>query len=186
VNMLPVGDRIPRNEAIEIYGTAKFRAAWVGERGTEEYELTQKYKIVNGMRPPVPSELVDALYVAEERAVRQDRQYHEAILWLENHGMDCVRGLAEGLDRKTFEAAFAREFGRAPSSITRTRFLHPSDAALIQEALNALAEGKVSNAYQADGLVYKRAEGQSPTQNRDRLRKAIARQWQSPKIAKDT
>ena len=179
-------DRIPRDEAIEIYGKAKFREAWVGERSTEEYELTQKYKIVNGRRPPVPAELVDKLYVAEERAARQDRQYREAILWLENHGMDCVRGLTEGLDRKTFEAAFAREFGRAPPSITKTKFLHASDAALVAEAVNALAEGRVSNAYQAAGLVYERAEGQSPTQNRDRLRKAIAKQWQSPKIAKDT
>ena len=112
----PARDRIPRNKAIEIYGKAKFRAAWVGERSTEEYELTQKYKIVNGRRPPVPAELVDKLYVAEERSARQDRQHREAIHWLENHGMDCVRGLAEGVDRKTFEAAFAREFGRSPPS----------------------------------------------------------------------
>jgi hypothetical protein len=112
----PAGDRIPRNEAIEIYGKAKFRDAWVGDRSKEEWELEQKYKITNGRRPPVPAELVDKLYVAEERSARQDRQIREAIPWLENHGMDCVRGLAEGLDRKTFEAAFAREFGRAPPS----------------------------------------------------------------------
>jgi hypothetical protein len=89
--------------------------------------------------------------------------------------MDCRDGAINGLDRKTFEAAFARKCGLVPPSIAEMKFRNPGDAPLVYEALIALAEGKVSNPYQASELVYKRATGPTPEQNRDRLRKAIAR-----------
>jgi len=51
---------------------------------------------------------------------------------------------------------------------------HPSDGPLIEEGLRAIAEGRASNPSQAAALVYRRADGPSSEQNRDRLRKAIA------------
>jgi hypothetical protein len=125
-------DRIPRNEAIEVWGKARFGGAWVGELSTEEYEPIQKYKLRNGTRPRVPPAVVDQLYVAEERAARSDRQHGEVNHWLENHGLDCVRGLKDGLDRELFEAAFQRDFGKKPETMS------PRDRAI----LNRLNAGK--------------------------------------------
>src|SRR5260370_20384491 len=108
-----MNDRVPRNETIEIIGRELFADAWVGEMTATEWELVQVHKIrfANGTKPP--AEIADQLYQTEERAARSDRQHHEVIQWLENHGLDCVRGLHDGLDRKTFETAFAQEVGRS-------------------------------------------------------------------------
>ena len=126
-------DRIPRNEAIEIVGKAQFGAAWIGEMTHEEWALTQKYKLKNGTWPKVPADIADKLYDAEERAARSDRQHRDVIHWLENRGLDCVRGLKHGLDREAFGAAFYRDFGKNPDTIS------PRDRAV----LNRLKSGKL-------------------------------------------
>ncbi len=132
-------DRIPRNEVIEIIGREQFADAWVGAMTTSEWEMTQahKFRFADGTKPP--SEIADQLYQAEERAARSDRQHREVIQWLENHGLDCVRGIRDGFDRRTFETAFARGFGRAlprngPEPL-KIKFRVASDGPLLQEAI---------------------------------------------------
>jgi hypothetical protein len=64
---------------------------------------------------------------------------------------------------------------------------YPSDEPLIQEALQAIADGRVVKPLQAAKLVYQRAEGPSPNSNLDRLRKLIAdevKAQSSPIVAK--
>jgi hypothetical protein len=173
-----VSERIPRNEAIEIVGREHFADAWVGEMTKSEWDIVQAHKsrFAAGTEPPV--EIADQLYLAEERAARSDRQHREVILWLENHGLDCVRGLRDGLDRKTFEKAFAKAFGssslprREPEAL-KTKFRIPSDGPLLQTALQALKDGKATGPYQAAKLVHAKAEGNSAEANLRRLRRLI-------------
>jgi hypothetical protein len=181
-----MNDRIPRNEAIEIIGKEQFVDAWVGEMTTSEWELVRAHKarFADGTKPS--AEIAEQLYQAEERAARSDRQHREVIQWLENHGLDCVRGLRDGFDRDTFETTFARVFGR--SSLPRNepeplkpeplkiKFRIASDGPLILEAVQAVLDGKATSAYQAAKLVYQTAEGNSPEANLDRLRKLIGRE----------
>ena len=175
-------DRIPRNDAIETVGRAMFKAAWVGELTDAEFDLIRKFKIVNGTRPPVPPELTQPLYIAEERGARADRQYREVIHWLEDRGLDCVAGLVSGLDRVIFDQVFSNAFG-APApmpSPAKSKYRHPGDATLVREGVEAIRNGLASNPFQAARLLYGRAEGSSDNQKIDRLRKSIGQQ-----IAKD-
>jgi hypothetical protein len=137
-------DRIPRNEAIDIVGKAQFGAAWIGELTQEEWALTQKYKLKNSTRPKVPADIANKLYDAEERAARADRQHRDVIHWLENHGLDCVRGLKDGLDREAFCAAFYKGFGKNPDTMS------PRDRAV----LNRLKSGKLPGEKDGPGSEY--------------------------------
>jgi hypothetical protein len=191
-----MNDSIPRNEAIEIIGREKFADAWVGELTTSEWELVQAHKnrFAAGAKPP--AEIADQLYQAEERAARSDRQHREVIQWLENQGHDCVRGIHDGFDRKTFETTLARVFVRAlprnepeppaPRALPIVKLLpltfkfrYASDGPLMQEGLQALKDKMVTGPYQAAKLVYEKAEGNSPEANLERLRKLIAKAWKT-------
>jgi hypothetical protein len=122
MNKAPLApERIARNDAVEIVGKAIFGDGWVGAASPEEWELAQKYKGRFADGTKVPANIADQVYEAEERLARSDRQNGEAILWLENRGLDCIRGLNDGFERKEFEALFTKAFGQAPSGSMSSR-----------------------------------------------------------------
>ncbi len=176
-------DRIPRNEAIEIVGRELFGEAWVGELTMAEWDLIQAHKSRFADNKRAPAEIADQLYQAEERAARSDRQHGHVIRWLEDRGLDCVRGIANGLARKTFEAAFAAAFGRVLTVHAKTKFRDPEDAKRVRKGITLLLEGRATNPYAAAKQV---AGRKAPEQLVDRLRKQIAKKWRaakSPEIA---
>jgi hypothetical protein len=175
-------NRIGRDEAIEIVGKAKFGDAWVTQATDEEIVLAKKYRDRFATGAKVPAHEAQAVYAAEEREARADRQNREVIHWLENRGLDCVRGLKEGLDRATFEKVFRAEFGRdrletdsdAPAKSTR----YATDEALVAEGMAGIKNRKYPNALKAAEALASRAEGVSTLEAKiDRLRRKIAKAW---------
>ena len=89
-----------------------------------------------------------------------------------------MRGLAEGLDRKIFAASLDKAFRRVLPRYPKTKYRHPGDAPLVQEAIDAVAQGRVTNPFQAAKLVCERADPKcTREQNLERLRKLIAKEW---------
>lgn len=159
-----MSDRIDRNEAIELVGKAKFGDAWVGSATDDEFNLAKKYRsrFVTGAKVPAQDAL--AVYEAEEREARADRQHREVIHWLENRGLDCVRGLTEGLDRAHFAKVFDAEFGLTrPESkpLAPGRKRYATDDGLVAEAVRRIGaqEQGWANPFQAAKLLAERAEG---------------------------
>jgi len=170
-----VPGRIDRNEAIEIIGLAKFGPAWVGPATDDEFTLAKKYRARFATGAAVPEHEREALYNAEEREARADRQHREVIHWLENHGFDCWRGLREGLDRDAFNKVFEAEFPHprptAPSIPKRVRY--KTDDALVREGAAGIEQRKYPNALKAAEALASRAEGASFEARISRLRKKI-------------
>jgi hypothetical protein len=83
------------------------------------------------------------------------------------------------------DTADSAQASAPPKRVTRRRY--PTDTPLIAEAIGALEAKRVSNVHQAAKLVYERAEGSSPAQKLDRLRKLIRDEYSNsqkpPKIA---
>jgi hypothetical protein len=184
-----VSDRIDRNEAIELVGKAKFGDAWVGPTTPEEFELAKKYRARLTTGAIVPDHEAVAVYEAEEREARADRQQREVIHWLENRGLDCVRGLGEGLDRSRFVKVFNAEFGTPPKQasaqtppVSAAAILknkrYATDDELVAEGVRRILaqEQGWANPYQAARLLAERAEGVGTEDSKvDRLRTKIAK-----------
>jgi hypothetical protein len=184
-------DRISRNEAIEIVGKEMFGDAWVGDAAPREMELLREYKFFEreGKRSkPVPPDLVDEVYQVEMRAARARDQIGDAMRWLETRAFDCVRGIKDGFDRQSFNAAFAKAFGRVLPSGTQTKFRNPGDEKLVRDAIVALTSGAATNPLQAAKRVCKRGatglDDQQAAARLDRIRKAVSKEWRQA-TAKD-
>lgn len=171
-------DRIDRNQAIEIVGNAKFGDAWVGPATDDEFKWAKKYRSRFTTGAHVPAQEAQAVYEAEEREARADRQHREVIQWLENRGLDCVRGLAEGLDQTRFEKVLEREFGKIrPRSVSVSpakNRRYATDDALVAEAVAGINNNEYPNPLKAARALAPRAQGQSAEAAIDRLRRKIA------------
>jgi hypothetical protein len=175
-----VSNRIGRNDAIEIVGRAKFGASWVGPATDEEFKLAKKYRSRFATGARVPEHEADMVYEAEEREARADRQHREVIHWLENRGLDCVRGIKDGLDRDAFDKAFRAEFGQDRQKLTvqqRKRVRYVTDDDLVRAGIAGIRAGTFANPLKAAQKLALRAEGASATAAVDRLRKKIAAEW---------
>src|SRR6266481_7329230 len=118
-----------RDEAIECVGRQLYGDLWIGDLGTQEWELTHRDRNL-GELVDLPANPKEAAKVARARLrnFTSDLQNGQVLRWLAQQDVNCV---ASSFDRAKFEAWFRETFSEQIGSPTEKR------RAAVREVLEA-------------------------------------------------